>query len=114
MNSVEYGVVLASSFKRCVKNYKKRYRSVREDARNAIDTILRDPQVGNVIPGGGGVRKLEVLNTDLQKGKKGGYRLLYLVKNDPEPTIYLVLLYAKSEQADVTNYELRQLLNELD
>jgi mRNA-degrading endonuclease RelE of RelBE toxin-antitoxin system len=111
---VEYRVVLATSFKRCVKRYKKHYRSVREDARNAIDSILEDPQVGNVIPGGGGVRKLEVKNTDLQRGKKGGYRLLYSVRNDPEPTIYLILLYAKSDQADVTNYELRQLLNELD
>lgn len=51
--------------------------------------------------------------TDLPKGKSSGYRLLYIVEDQPTPTIYLLLLYAKSDQEDVTSHELRELLDEL-
>jgi hypothetical protein len=35
------------------------------------------------------------------------------VEDQPMPTIYLLLLYAKSDQEDVTQRELQQLLDEL-
>lgn len=56
---------------------------------------------------------MRVANSDLTKGKSGGYRLLYKLAEQPEPTLYLLLLYAKSDQEDVTKDELRQLLAEL-
>jgi hypothetical protein len=74
---------------------------------------LSDRLLGVVIPGGSGVRKLRVRNSDLGKGKSGGYRLLYYVEDHPIPTIYLLFLYAKSDREDVTRRELKQLLEEL-
>ena len=71
------------------------------------------PKLGVVIPGGSGVRKLRIRNTDLSKGKSGGYRLLYCVEDQPVPTIYVLLLYAKSGREDVTRRELKQLLDEM-
>lgn len=43
----------------------------------AIRVLLQTPRLGLVIPGSFGVRKLRVRNTDLAKGKRGGYCLLY-------------------------------------
>ena len=108
-----YRVVYGPSFKRCIKKLAKSFRHLKGDVRTAIRVLLKSPDIGVVIPGGSGVRKLRVRNTDLRKGKRSGYRLLYYIKGQPVPTIYLLLLYAKSDQEDVTRRELKQLLNEL-
>ena len=110
---MSYSVALTPSFKRSIKRLKKRFQHVTDDVRTAVQALLQTPRLGVVIPSGSGVRKLRVRNTDLPKGKSGGYRLLYTVEDQPTPTLYLLLLYAKSDQEDVTRYELRELLDEL-
>lgn len=108
-----YRIVLARPFKRSVKKLTKRYPRVKEDVRTAVEVLLQTPNLGAVIPGGSGVRKLRVRNTDLQKGKSAGYRLLYFVVDGPTGIIYLLLLYAKSDRSDITHRELKDLLTEL-
>lgn len=110
---MNYNVVLTHSFKQSVKRLGKRFRHVKDDVRLAIESLERMPQLGAQIPGGEEVRKLRVTNSDLMRGKSGGYRLLYKLAEQPEPTLYLLLLYAKSDQEDVTKDELRQLLDDL-
>lgn len=109
---MNYSVVLAPSFKRSVKKL-KRFPHVKDDVRVAIKTLLERPRIGVVIPGGHGMRKLRVFNSDLTRGKSGGYRLIYHVEDQPTPTIYLLLLYSKSDRSDVTRRELEQLIREL-
>ena len=109
---MSYNVVLTPSFKHSVKKLKKRFRHVKDDVSVAVRVLLQTPRLGVVIPGGSGVRKLRVRNTDLGKGKRGGYRLLYYVEDQPVPTIYLLLLYAKSDREDVTRRNLKQLMDE--
>jgi mRNA-degrading endonuclease RelE of RelBE toxin-antitoxin system len=110
---MSYNVVLTRSFKHSIKQLEKRFRHVKDDVRVAIQVLLETPTLGVVVPGAYGVRKLRVRNSDLGKGKRGGYRLLYYVEDRPMPTIYLLLLYAKSDREDVTHRELKQLLDEL-
>jgi len=110
---MSYNVVLTPSFKHSVRKLQKQFRHVKDDVRVAIQVLLQTPRLGVVIPGGSGVRKLRVRNTDLTKGKRGGYRLLYYVEDQPVPTIHLLLLYAKSDREDVTRQELKRLLDEL-
>ena len=110
---MSYNIVLTRSFKHSVKRLQKRFRHVKGDVRVAIQVLLQTPRFGVVIPGGSGVRKLRVRNTDLGKGKRGGYRLLYCVEDQPVSTIYLLLLYAKSDREDITRQGLKQLLDEL-
>ncbi len=40
--------------------------------------ILNNPEVGDVIPGVGGVRKMRISDPSRGKGKRGGYRVIYL------------------------------------
>jgi len=110
---MSYNAVLTRSFKHSIKQLEKRFRHVKDDVRVAIQVLLQTPRLGVVIPGGSGVRKLRVRNSDLGKGKSGGYRLLYYVEDHPIPTIYLLLLYAKLDREDVTDRELKRLLDEL-
>lgn len=101
-----YRVVLTSPFKSCVRQLGKRYPNVKDDIRVAISALLQEPRLGVVIPGGSGIRKLRVRNSDARKGKSSGYRLLYFVDEHPKP----VFLYSKSDREDVTRKELQELL----
>ena len=110
---MSYKVVLASSFKKCVKRLKKGYPRVNKDVTEVVHELVIDPTIGAVIPGGEGTRKIRVRNSDAGKGKRGGYRLIYFVSEGREPLIYLLLLYSKADQSDVTQQELSALLAEI-
>lgn len=107
-----YKIVLATSFKASVRKL-KRFRNVKDDVKSAIAILLEEPRLGDVIPGGFGVRKLRVINSDISKGKRSGYRLIYLIEDEPTPTIYLLFLYFKSDRSDISVSEIQQLLKEL-
>lgn len=53
---------------------------------------------GAVIPGSGGLRKVRMARTG--KGKSVGYRVIYYIQ--AAGVCYLVYLYAKNDQANLT------------
>lgn len=67
-----------------------------------IALILR-PEVGALIPGGRGLRKLR--RPLAGRGKSGGARVIYYYISD-DATIYLVFAYAKNRQPDLTRDQL--------
>ena len=109
-----YKVVLTPSFKSCIRRLEKRYPNIKDDVRVAIHALLQEPRLGVVIPGGSGVRKLRVRSSDLQRGKRGGFRLLYSLDERSQLIIYLVFIYAKSDREDVTRKELQDLMREIE
>jgi len=72
---------------------------------------MLNPEIGKIIPGSGGVRKLRWKSASNNKGKSGGVRILYHYTKDV--LILLVSLYSKSEQGDLSPKErahLKQIL----
>ena len=65
-----------------------------------------NPELGPVIPGGGGLRKLRWRGSG--KGKRGGVRVIYYVYARDQK-IYLIYPYKKSDQDDLTHDQLRML-----
>ncbi len=55
--------------------------------------------------------KVRLYSSDLQKGKRSGYRCIYYVKTDTD--IILVTIYAKSEQSDVSPARIRSIMIEM-
>jgi hypothetical protein len=72
-----------------------------------IDRIARDPKVGDVIPGTGGLRKLRWILPG--RGKRGGARVIYYYHDDDMP-LFLLLAYAKSASKDIETGEKRRLM----
>jgi mRNA-degrading endonuclease RelE of RelBE toxin-antitoxin system len=97
-----------------VRRLQKRFPHIKDDVRVAIQALLQEPRLGVVIPGGSGIRKLRVRSSDMQRGKSGSFRLLYLLNERSELVIYLVLIYPKSERDDITRKELQDLLREIE
>ena len=69
-------------------------------------TLVVNPFAGEIIPGGNGLRKMRWGKDG--RGKRGGLRVIYyfLSKFD---RIYLIFIYSKSEQEDLTRKQLNLL-----
>lgn len=64
------------------------------------------PEAGDLIPGGGGSRKLRWRVKG--KGKRGGLRLIYYW-DVPADSFYMLAIYKKSQKEDLTQQQLRIL-----
>jgi hypothetical protein len=70
------------------------------------DTLCADPQVGDLIQGTGGVRKVRL---ELQgRGKSGGARVVY-VDFAVEEQLYLISVFAKNEQDNLTAKQKKEI-----
>jgi hypothetical protein len=63
--------------------------------------LLKNPAAGAIVPGTGGLRKGRAADPTRHKGKRGGFRYLYFYL-ERDGQIFLLLLYNKDEQDDLT------------
>ncbi|QPL56622.1 type II toxin-antitoxin system RelE/ParE family toxin [Vibrio navarrensis] len=76
-----------------------------EEFRDLQTDIIKNPEVGKLIKGTGGLRKVRLATEN--GGKSGGYRIIYLyVLPD---TVYLILAYKKGRKDSLTDSEKNQL-----
>ena len=72
--------------------------------------LLKNPTRGAVVEGLGGIRKARSANPSRGKGKRGGYRYLFLYLEHKQH-IHLLLLFDKDDEADLSKEERRLLRN---
>jgi hypothetical protein len=83
-----------------------------DDERQAIiDYLAEHPKSGDVMRGTGGVRKLRWGKGG--RGKSGGVRVIYYFHDERLP-LYLLTLFAKNEQANLTAKERNMLATLVD
>ena len=68
--------------------------------------LMEHPEIGDVIPGSGGVRKLRWKRKGM--GKRGGLRIIYFVRYQPNE-FWMLTLYAKARQENVPAHILKRL-----
>jgi mRNA-degrading endonuclease RelE of RelBE toxin-antitoxin system len=106
-------VEASSTFNRNLRKLAKKYRSIHNDIQPIIEQLEQGQLPGDQIPGVGyAVFKLRVRNSDTQKGKSGGYRLIYYVKTTMG--IILLTLYTKSEQVDIAAEDIWNIITEYE
>ncbi len=71
--------------------------------------LLKDPKIGDVIPGAGGIRKVRLPVDGI--GKRSGGRVIY-IDIEVKESIYLLDVYVKNEKTDLTEKE-KKLLSKL-
>jgi mRNA-degrading endonuclease RelE of RelBE toxin-antitoxin system len=84
-----------------------------------VEPLIKELQQGNILGdriGGVGeeyvVYKVRVRNSNIQKGKSAGYRLIYQVES---PTsILLLTIYSKSDQEDIAVNEILDIVANFD
>lgn len=68
------------------------------------EDLAAHPEQGNLIRGTGGFRKARMAFPSAGIGKSGGARVVYLYVPEQE-TIYLAIIYGKSQKKDLTRDE---------
>jgi mRNA-degrading endonuclease RelE of RelBE toxin-antitoxin system len=88
------------NFIRDLRDLSKSYRHIKSDLQPLIDQLLQGETPGDRIKGVKSiVYKVRLKNSDVQKGKSGGYRALYYLKSQDK--ILLVTIYSKSDRTDI-------------
>lgn len=77
-----------------------------DDLRILESILLRDPKAGDTIPGTDGLRKIRIPMDNI--GKRSGGRAIY-VDIEIKECIYLLNVYAKNEQTDLSEKEKKML-----
>ena len=98
------------AFARELKQLAKRYPSMKDDYRDFLDALRKSPLQGE--PLGRHLREVRFPITSKAKGKSGGARVItHTVLVDTEGAdITLVTIYDKSDQANITDKELKKLM----
>ena len=109
-NSDPIQVGFTPRFEKDVRRLAKRYRKIKLDIQPLIQTLEAGELPGHQIPNiDQAVFKVRVSNSDIQKGKSGGYRVIYYLKTNTQ--ILLITMYSKSDRSDMTPNEIGELLS---
>ena len=93
----------APAFARHLSNY-----LIDDDYRELQARLGANPELGDLMPGSGGFRKLRWADARRGKGRRGGLRIIYYhFKSDRQ--IWLMTLYDKNEASELTAKEKKAL-----
>jgi hypothetical protein len=76
-----------------------------------VAMVAADPECGEVMQGTGGFRKVRVGRDGM--GKRGGARVVYIVRNEGFP-VFLITAYPKNEKDNLTKKERNELAKRAD
>ena len=106
-----FDVTATIDFQQDLKALAKRYRNIKRDISPTLAQISAGELVGERLQGieSNSVYKVRIANRDAQRGKSGGYRLIYFLKlkND----IYLLKIYSKSDTEDIETSQILAIVN---
>ena len=82
-----------------------------DDEYAGLQFFLKDhPDSGNLVPSGGGVRKLRW--SIKGRGKRGGLRVIYYWKKS-EDEIWMLTVYSKNEKENIPAHILKKIVQEI-
>jgi mRNA-degrading endonuclease RelE of RelBE toxin-antitoxin system len=100
-------------FKKDIRKLGKRYRSIRLDLQPLIEQLEAGESPGDQISDTDHIIfKVRVKNSSIQRGKSGGYRVIYYVKTNIQ--IILLTIYSKSDQSSIEASEVREIILEAE
>ena len=104
---MNYSVKSIAVFEKQAKRLIKKYASLKNELLDLIQELKENPELGTAI--GQGCFKIRLSIASKNKGKSGGARIItnFVVTED---TVYLLSIYDKSEKENLTDKELKELL----
>ncbi|MGB5973179.1 MAG: type II toxin-antitoxin system RelE/ParE family toxin [Nodosilinea sp.] len=102
-------IEVSSDFKRNLRTLAKRYRHIRSDLEPLLVQLQTGDCPGDQISGiVYAVFKVRLRNSDVQRGRSSGYRVIYYLKTKAK--IILVTIYYKSDQGDIPDRTICQII----
>ena len=103
-------ILFTPDFQGQLRKLAKRYRNIRSDLQPLFDDLESGNCPGDQIPGTTyTVFKVRIKNSDIQKGKSSGYRVIYQLRDNI--CILLVTIYSKSDESNLEASEIREIID---
>jgi hypothetical protein len=103
-------VIVRKSFQRQAKRLAKRYKSFPKDLQKIVSELKENAELGTSL--GNNVYKIRLAISSKNKGKSGGARVISYVYKLAE-TVYLLSIYDKSDTENISDKELKNLVEEV-
>jgi mRNA-degrading endonuclease RelE of RelBE toxin-antitoxin system len=104
---MSYSIVTIPPFDRQLKRLAKKFPSIKKDITELGRELAENPSSGKeILPG---CYKVRMAISSKGKGKSGGARIITHV-HISQTTVYLLTIYDKSEQSDISDNEVKDLL----
>jgi mRNA-degrading endonuclease RelE of RelBE toxin-antitoxin system len=104
-------VELADYFLKDLKRLYKKYPKVRTDVQAFVRLLETGETPGDQIPDVGySVYKVRIQNSSAQRGKSGGYRIIYYVQT--ADSLILLTIYSKTERENLSTEEIRRIIKD--
>lgn len=102
---MNYNISVVSTFENELKQLAKKYKNIKKDYIRLLETLSKLNPKDIAVYLGKDCYKLRLKNSDNNKGKSSGYRVVYLyIENDLN--IILLSIYSKSELANIEENEI--------
>lgn len=102
-------IFYSDTFKRNVRKLVKKYSRLPNDVDSFIQKLQTGEISGDLIKHVGfDIYKARIKNSNNQKGKSAGYRVIYYFKKEEQ--LFLMTIYSKSEQADISTAEIQAII----
>ena len=108
---MSYKVIPTPEFLKNLKSLNKKYKNIKKDVLEIANKLENNPTIG--INLGNNTFKIRLKNSDNNKGKSAGYRIITYFVNE-EKEVFLVTIYSKSEKENILDLELKELIENLD
>ncbi|TAE12534.1 MAG: hypothetical protein EAZ95_12330 [Bacteroidetes bacterium] len=105
-----YTVEVFDKFKKEAKRLRKKYPSLDADLESFVEELVENPIQGVLIAPN--IYKVRMAISSKNRGKSGGARIITYVRVVQE-VIFLMTIYDKSEQEDLEEGELNEILENL-
>lgn len=105
-----YLIEVLDKFKKEAKRLRKKYPSLDNDLEIFVAELTENPTMGTMLMPN--TYKIRIAIGSKNKGKSDGARIITHIHIIQE-TIYLLTIYDKSEQEDISDNELNDLLDEI-
>ena len=107
---MKYKVIPTPEFIKNLKILNKKYKSTKKDILDLANELEDNPTLGTSL--GNNTFKIRVKNSDLNKGKSAGYRVITYCINELKE-ISLVTIYSKSDKENILELELIELIRQI-
>lgn len=98
--------------KKDIKHLKRKYKAIIKEIRELVKQLENDERPGDEIPNiGYDVYKVRLANPSANRGKSGGFRVIYYVQM--QDVVFLVRVYSKTEESNVSSERIRQILDDI-
>lgn len=109
---MNYKVVVTRNFEKQLKRLLKKFPSLKNDLLNLEKQLLKNPKLGVSL--GKNAYKVRLAVKSKAKGKSGGMRVISYLELDfiinDLTNIFLLSIYDKSETENISNSELKKLI----